>query len=269
MAKKTNDDEFDLDNGEFDNFDDFDSFDPEPPKDDRTPTTKVKDAVLEGAKDAVTDPKFVKNFVRSALPEGYGDAIELSSNIYGKTRSLYNEATQVIKPGLKDFARATKTLLPKVEKYIPASLAKKLKELGEDENEYRARTRKEEDEDTISGSLNEIFEAQSEQQAYTAQRQSAEASILDTKEEKRHTGVITLLQEIANLENRAAGFRDNIVYKYQRKSLELQYRSYFTQRDTHELLGASSKTVIENLAAIAKNTGLPEYVKQNTTEEGP
>ena len=49
MAKKTNDDEFDLDNGEFDNFDDFDSFDPEPPKDDRSPTTKVKDAVLEGA----------------------------------------------------------------------------------------------------------------------------------------------------------------------------------------------------------------------------
>jgi hypothetical protein len=26
--------------------------------------------------------------------------------------------------------------------------------------------------------------------------------------------------------------------------------------------------VIENLAAIAKNTGLPEYVKQNTSEEG-
>ena len=59
MAKKTNDDEFDLDNGEFDNFDDFDNFDPEPPKDDRTPTTKVKDAILEGAKDTVTDPKFV------------------------------------------------------------------------------------------------------------------------------------------------------------------------------------------------------------------
>lgn len=258
--------EFDFDNFDSFGFDDGD-FGVENPKDDRTPVTRATGIAISAGKYLATDKQFIRDAIRGALPKGYADAFDVTTEGAENARSLYNEAMGEIAPGVRDFKKATKALLPKVESIIPKKLAETLKNWSDDtyDSDYASQQRM--DQEEMHGNLANIFEAKAQQDEAIAKQESAERLILDRKAEKRSKNEITVLTGIQEYTAKLVGYQDQVLAKYQRKSLELQYLSYFSQRDLLATVKESNQAIVKNLVDITKNTGLPDYLKINLTED--
>lgn len=267
MVKKThNFDEFDFDDFDSFGFDDGD-FGVDSPKNDRTPVTRATGIAVSAAKQIVTDKQVLRDAVRGALPKGYLEAFDLADSAQENARSLYNEAMGEIAPGIRDFKKATKALLPKVETILPKKLAAKLASWSEDSEEYARYSKAQADREELSSSLTEIFDAKAQQDEAIAEQQTAESMLLDKKAANRHRTELSVLTGIQESTARLVGYQDQILAKYHRKSLELQYLQYFAQRDLLETTRESNQSILKNLVDITKNTGLPDYLKINLTED--
>lgn len=258
--------EFDFDNFDSFGFDDGD-FGVENPKDDRSPVTRATGIAVSAGKYLATDKQFIRDAIRGALPKGYSDAFDVATDGAENARSLYNEAMGEIAPGVRDFKKATKALLPKVETILPKKLAETLKNWSDDsfDSEYASQQRM--DQDDMHGNLTSIFEVKAQQDEAIAQQESVERLILDRKAEKRSRSEIQVLTGIQEYTAKLVGYQDQVLAKYQRKSLELQYLTYFSQRDLLSTVRESNQAIVKNLVDITKNTGLPDYLKINLTED--
>ena len=258
--------EFDFDNFDSFGFDDGD-FGVENPKDDRKPVTRATGIAVSAGKYLATDKQFIRDAIRGALPKGYSDAFDVASEGAENARSLYNEAMGEIAPGVRDFKKATKALLPKVETILPKKLAETLKNWSDDSFDADYASQQRMDQDEMHGNLTSIFEAKAEQDEAIAKQESAERLILDRKAEKRSRNEISVLTGIQEYTAKLVGYQDQVLAKYQRKSLELQYLSYFSQRDLLSTVRESNQAIVKNLVDITKNTSLPDYLKINLTED--
>jgi hypothetical protein len=263
MAKK---DDIDLDNDfDFDDFEDFDDFNVDPPKDDRNPIVKTGVAVIKGAAEGVASETFLREFTRAAMPPGYSEAFDLVSDVKNRTSSLYNEARTKLKPAIRDAKKAVNAVMPAAEKLLPKRLAEKIKAAVAPEKEFSNQQATAQDSE-ITGTLASIFDAQVQLAEADKNRQEAEAVIKDRRDSKRHEESVVVLQDIRDAAARLVGYQDNVLSKFQRKSLELQYRQFFATRDLLAVTQSTAKATIDELKAIAKNTGLPDYVKIHSSE---
>lgn len=273
MAKK---DKTDLDDLDIDNFDldDLD-FSLDPADDSRKPVTKVATGFLEGVKNDLMDGANLKRRLLDILPEGYGRASNLADEVSDTTQELYHTAATEMRPATRDFKRATERLMPKVEGKVPKSWSDRLKDWAKNRSkDDKARDLAADDIRTqeINQNLGRIFdaqlEAQAEMQASSQERQTAEQRLREYRGEKRHTSQISQLDAIREGVNRQVSYQDRVTARYQKKSLELQYRQFFALRDILKINTETSKTEIEHLQGIVKNTSLPEYRKIELTEAG-
>jgi hypothetical protein len=269
MAKKTPnviDDDFDLD--KFDDFD-FDIPDPTVP-DNRAPTTKVKAGFKEGAVNRVKSPGFLKEALKHAFPRSFGDAVDLSDAVTESARNLYDESVKEIKPTLLMAKKTVSKLVPNDAKILPKFVQDRLKL-------WKEETKDQENQEPSKDAVREAFLGQSLKDVFEAQEQMATMRQADQiGRENLRTGMQRVqFKSQLDAANRAAislkrldDYNTNIGLSYQKKSLELQYRQLFAAQD---ILEFSKQDVIrrnEFLAAIAKNTGLPEFVKLTNKEAG-
>lgn len=267
MAKK---DSFDLEDdgfGDFDNMDTWDDagFDFKPEKDDRSPSAKIVGSFKDGLVNHFKDPNTQKNLLKKALPPGYDKAIEVVDSGITEAKTLYDNAAKEIKPKLKELGRIV-TKSSTGSSILPKSLSDRLSDWLKDEETYKEESQKERQEKEISISLGEIFK---EQAADTEQQRKLdfnERRIKDQIDAKRFKSDTDILTAIRGGIERQVGFQDNVTYAYQKKSLELQYRQYFT---TAKLLEVSQKHFGFSEAAyekIVKNTYLPDFAKIHLNE---
>lgn len=241
--KVDDDDDMDLDEFDFDDLDDFDDFDAEP----RKPTTK--DLAKQVGKSAATTAAkdIAKQTAKDLIP---GD---FESNLYE----------------VKDFANHTKDLLQKSKEEITGSLSKVLpksiaEKLGLASNEQEARRASEQEarDAGIQNSLDSIFNKQ----------QNIEKKMEETKEVSREVNIESSKMAISKMQtdvmggmsndiSKLSGFFLNIGSEYFKKSLELQYKSYYLQMDILKTSNTYFKGFSEQFDRIVKNTGLPEHVK--------
>ncbi len=106
-------DDFDLDNLDMD-FPDASTFEAdlssEAKSDDRTPVSKAFGTLTYQAKERITNPSYIKDFILKALPSEYEDAFDLASNIKDTTVSEYNKSVSQIKPAIGRLARSADTI---------------------------------------------------------------------------------------------------------------------------------------------------------------
>lgn len=263
MAKK---DKFELDDFGFEKELDFENmdFDIKPPKDDRKPVTKAVHGAVKGAKDTAFSNQFVKRFIKNALPKGYGDAMEMAGEGLGEASKLYNSTAQEIKPTIKELKKVARRAIPKIEGKVPKGLAEKLKkwtaasEESASGQDYR--------ESGISSQLGEIFQEQMKAADASRQNDEVRDAIRENVAENRHKDIFEQLEGIRLSTVRLSQYQDKVTVKFQRKSLELQYRQYYVATDLLEEQKKANEQFKANLAEIVKNTGLPEYVKLQNSE---
>ena len=263
MAKK---DKFQLDDFGFEKELDFEKFDFDikEPKDDRKPVTRAASGVLKGAKDTAFSNQFVRRFIKDALPKGYGDAMEMAGEGLGEASKLYNSTAQEIKPTIKELKKVTRRAIPKIEGKVPKGLADKLKKWSEtSEDRVGAQDYRE---SGISAQLGEIFQEQMKEVDKARQDDEVRDAVKENIAQARHKDIFDQLEGIRLSTARLSQYQDKVNVKFQRKSLELQYRQYYVATDLLEEQKKANEQFKANLAEIVKNTALPEYVKLQNSE---
>lgn len=270
MAKKTKrTDSFnlddDLDFGEYD-FGDIDSqLSPEvKDKKSRSPATEVFKGTISGAKNRLKDPAFAGKIIKDSLPPNYeyvageaGKALDTMSN-------LYNEASREIKPQLQRLAGRVDKLVPADSRLLKKMTAKFKNIVGEP---YESSTGDPNlQEQAIVTGIAQVFGAQAASEQEAKARDAAEGKIKDQIETKRFKTNFGLLSGMNDSLTRMVSYQDKITLSYQKKSLELQYRSYFVQKELLDTTARSFKMFEKYYESINKNTALPEFVKIKGSE---
>lgn len=263
MAKKTTDYTVgDPGLDDFDNFDDFDDFDTlGGKKDDRKPVTRFASSFAEGAVKSVKSPSFFKNVLRNALPREYGEAMDDFEGALGKAGDLYNKTARSLEPSAAELRKIAKAMIPADAKWLPNSVKDWM-----NEKEIQKISEEAQRENDIDLELNAMFRANMAMDAKgrAEDRMRAAASHILTK--RTSAQQLAVLNSIREGVSRQVGYQDAINAKWQRKTLELQYRQYYIQRDTLQEIKLQGAKSLEALQSVIKNTGLPDAVKLHAKE---
>lgn len=266
MAKKENlktngkgfDDDLDLP--------DFD-FDLPQPKDDRKPVSKILGNVRKGFTSSFKDPAIIERGIRKGLPDGYGEALNVASDIKSTVKDLYDTAAKEIKPGLKEMTKAANKMLPESARRTKGLLDKINKwSSGDSYSSSSGDDAKSRQDFEIASSIDSIFKFQMENDVKRNEELDNRDKVSKGLDIMRHRDQMSMLNSMNIGITRLSQYQDKVTASWQKKSLELQYRSYFVQAEQLEESKRSNALMKTELASITKNTGLPEFVKLKTSE---
>lgn len=263
ISKLREKDPFDLDDDL--NFPD-DEFDIKEPKDDRKPVAKIVGTVKEATIDTFKDAGFLRKLLREAMPPVYGEVEDVSKEIVGGAKELYNSAVKEIKPSISALARATDKLIPETSKRTKSTLDRLKKWSSDEDRKYTSEDSEDIKEKNIAISLADIFKFQTQESIKKDTEDKAESKVQESLNIIRHRDQQSLFSGMNNNLSRLAQYQERITAAYQKKSLELQYRSYFTLSESLKESKSSNEIQKANLELIAKNTALPEFVKLRNSE---
>ena len=263
MAKK---DKLKLDNFDFDDGLDLPDFDFGGDKvpDNRKPTTKIKDSIIAGTKQSLSSASTYQKLMRHALPSEYGETYDSADRIGQNMRRIYNDAVKEVKPASADLARAMGTFVPESMKRTKKALDK-IEKWGTGEPELRSDPNKVR-EDGIAVELGKVFKTQFEEDLKDKAEQRSRRKVDDALGVIRHRDQMSMLNQMAIDMRRLSQYETTVTQAFQKKSLELQYRSYYVQADMLELQRKTTIAITSRLDSIAKNTGLPDFVKTRKSE---
>lgn len=260
MAKKTDLDDidswgdFDKEFGDFN----FDSNTIEPPKNKREAVTRTVKDIKKGFVSNIKDNKLKTAglLAKNSIPKSLSKEADIAFDLARDIKSEIDE-------GLKDFKKHSRTTLKTVENLLPNGKVKDLvsrikSKFGED-NTNKGPSKEQLEAELISGSINEALGAmQQQQQATEMIRQSIES--------KRAANTNNLLSHIYAETKFTRVFHAETTNKFYRKSLELQYKSLFIQKETLELQKAAFSGFQKQFEALISNTALPDILKSRNSE---
>lgn len=230
----------------------------------RKPADAIKKGIKSAVKNHVTSEQTLRRLVNKTLPKEYGAVFDT----YTDSRDNIKDAVQSVKDTMREpvneFAKA-------VSDKVPASFKRTRKFLDyvkENTESYKPSkfNQAKEDDRAITASLEQMFAAQDEARQYERSQEEAKRNVEKTEELIRFKGHTAALNIIARSTDLMAKNTIGITQNYQRKSLELQYRTVFGIRDTNEQLRVLIAQNRAQLDQIRHNTGLPETQKLQLSE---
>lgn len=226
----------------------------------RSPVTNVLiGAGTEVAAQAV-NPQLYKNILSRGLPETYGQITGTASEIVTSTNELYNQTVKELKPRLNK-------IFTNLDKLVPDNFRRtkdllKAAEAKTGELNYGGSGIGNQTESAVQSVLGDVFKVQVAQDKVQQIRDVARDEV-DRKRYNASTGIsLDMRKDISTL----AQYTVNVNQAWQRKSLELQVRTYF---ETKEYFSKSLEFLKSNQVqneALVKNTALPEYSKIQLSE---
>lgn len=245
------------------------NFDEAPPTNDRSPAMRIATGIKKGVVDSVVDDGFIRKAIKAVIPTKLDPIFSFVDEVSGNVGNLYNNTASELKPHLDEMKRTTNRLVGEFDSLIPAKLAESIKswtaetqkdDWGEDltAEQYR--------EQDMMRQLGNMFALQAETQTRQNREESVREQIRMSMQASAHRADQRQLDAIRIAVQSMQQYQSRIEVNYQRKSLELQYRSYGALVD---ILGEMKKTNGEQtklLQEIKKNAGLPDYAKLKESE---
>ena len=237
-------------------------------KDDRKPITKLKDSVVASTKDYVQDKGNIVNFMRTAMPEAYGEAFDMIREGNTEVQNLYNSVKSTVKPMVESTKGMVRTALPAAKGILPASLHKKIEDATKpsEESSYQGYSSQDSDDARLETLLADVFSANQELESQKEERDNYRSQLAEGVEQVRHNDVLSLINQIQKGVDAQTKYQDKITYNFQKKSLELQYRHFWATAEILKDQKESNKSILELLTAVQKNTALPDYAKLQNKE---
>lgn len=265
MKKKSDkqkvDNELDFDDmSEFD--DDLDFGDLNDVTNDRNPSSSgISKEMLKEAGTGFLDG-LVKKTAEKSLPESYSRNYSVAMDYADFTRETFDRNKTKIDRSLYRLGREVKKILPFQFNMLNNFLSK----YETDFEELKTQTEEQLRENSIQSNLDSIFNKNLEVQKAIEAKRSAEEEV--SKKEQLGFNKINLdvLTSIDTNVGTQTSFTLQISKEYYRKSLELQYKSYFIQADMLKTMRDYYKSYSIQFDNIVKNTGLPDFVKLKTSE---
>lgn len=265
MVKKTDDvkfDDVDLDEMDFGNIDgdmsDDMSFDM---KDDRDPITIAKESAKNTLNKQMFDTSWLRHLMGMALPKGYSLALNAYDDASNVVKDVYKENRSELTPYLQTLNRKISSANPTLKRFIPKFVLEALEEVDEESSSQSAGS----SDDPLSTnlkSMDELFKLQVMQNAEGRMKEAQNEIV----EKRRFATEFEVLQEMSRGIQRLVAYQDSILINYQRKHLEINYRQFDV---SSKLLASTVKYHDESsslLKQILKNSGLPDWVKMQSTE---
>lgn len=267
MAKKTRitiDDDYNFDQSL--DMPDFD-FGESKIKDNRSPTTKVISSIPKGAMNGIKESAFLKKTAKALLPEGFGQAIDMSDTLHKTVKNIYDDSAKEMKPALREAKRVLPKLIPSDSKVTPKWMKDKLKQWEKEHTPQSSSVGLDEQRDnTISTAFADIFKIQLESTQRQAIDQESRDRLKEGIEFSRHKSLYELGNKQALSTSRIEQYFYNVDLAHKKKSLELQFRNLFALRDIYTHMKESDAKRDEFYQNLVKNTGLPDYAKITSLE---
>ena len=208
-----------------------------------------------------------RRLILSALPEDYTRGMEAYDVVEDASREFIREARDDYDRTKRELRRTAKSALPLVKKYLPSSLSKRIEKFAttttsapSSHYDYRAA---------------EIEAAQSMMEVHNAttdERADEERRIERVEDELRSQIDLEVTNKIHNL---LAGIGNDTSFmrattasgvNYRKKMIELNYRQLFAMGDLIDVTRQHMERLVPATEAIMRNTALPDYAKETTTE---
>lgn len=245
----------------------FDSFgfgdDKQKGLDKRKPITKIAFGAAKGLAKGTVSEATVRNVLSKALPKGYSTSIELAYDARDSASELYHTAADEWRKMEPSARRLVQKIVPHSAKILPKRLQNKLKNFAEGGYVYSSENPDEAMIRRVLGELEGVSASEREQDR--AEDQTRE-SIRTQMEDKRHRTSLRVLASIDARLAQANAFNDQAFARFQKRSLEIQYRSYFVQRDLLKVQMAAAQDTRDALRALVHNTALPDVDKLTTSD---
>ncbi|MAP22088.1 MAG: hypothetical protein CL582_14250 [Alteromonadaceae bacterium] len=266
MANEDHD--LDLDDDLDDDLDlpDLDFDDPESDPSDRSPVDRASRGFADGIKQSAISRSTQKKLLDNALPKGYGSAYQGVTDAADAAEDLYDTAKDRLRPAAKDAKKIGRKVREKASPYIPKWLDDKLDSWTKEDPDDSRGEAYDPQENEIQTTLGEIFQTQQEQKAQDDVEEKTEKQTDRALEDARYLDNKSQLERIQEAIGRVVGYQEDIASKFQKKSLELQFRQYFVAKDQYSLLKEYAEESGQSLVDIRKNTALPEFLKMRGSE---
>lgn len=216
--------------------------------------TQAGEGVLEG---------LITKTAKVALPESYNNNYYEMMDYADFAKSTFQNNSSKVKNSVYKLGKEVKKILP----FQFKMLDKFLEDYESDNEQYRQESEEAMRDSSIQSNLGSIFDKQLEvQKAIEAKRDASDA--VETKERitTNRMSMEVLSSIDSNIANHTA-FTLQITKEYYRKSLELQYKTYYIQADMLKTMRDYYKGFSQQFENIQKNTGLPDYVKLTGSEQ--
>lgn len=263
MSDKKDIDEEDIDLDDLDGLeDDLDFGDMEDITGDRKPGVAgvAKELGKEGGKGLLSG--LVKGTAKKSLPSSYETNYQTAKDYAEWGKEIADESKGIVNKSAYGLGKEVKKLLPfkikSLDKYLENYETDNIRKAEASEEAMRA--------DSINATLGGIFDKQLETQKFL----QADAQAREETEHKREIVSTKMQTDVLHSIDKNTGdmsaFTLQISKEYYRKSLELQFKTYYVQADLLKHSKDYFKGFSLQLDNVVKNTGLPDFVKLKNTE---
>lgn len=220
----------------------------------------AKELGKEAAKGA--SESLIKKTAAKALPAEYEASYYDVMDYADLAKSTFDENKEKVNKSVYKLGKEVKKILPFQIKALDSYLEDK-------ESEYEQLRQESEEtlrDNSIQSSIGSIFDKQLEiQKAYEARSEAKET--VESKErivsQKLNYDILASIDSAVNTQS---AFTIQVSKEYYRKSLELQFKSFYIQSDMLKTIRDYYKGFSIQFENISKNTGLPDFVKLKSTE---
>lgn len=243
--------------------DDIDFGELEDLDDDRSANTKLgiaKELTKEAGKGFLTG--LAKKTAEKALPDSYNNNYGTALDYADFAKETFDVHKNKINKSIYRLGKEVKKILP----FQSRMLDKFLERYETDFDEFKSQTEEQMRDAGIASNLGSIFDKQLEVQKAFEVKRSAETDVDRKQQLSMGKANLDTLTSIDNNLSTQTAFTLQVSKEYFRKSLELQYKSYYIQADMLKTIRDYYKGFSLQFDNIIKNTGLPDFVKLNTSE---
>lgn len=249
-------------------------------------TTSFKRGFLEQTKTR----NLISAFARTSLPEGYATAARFIEDVPATLRQIggdiesthYNDLAVLTsfaqknlprikgKTSEKLYATINDRLRENREKY--AIMREANRDPAQAQAEYKANAEDAELQELLDGNGDrtqlDIALAMDENADARFIAEAQERSVRDTVNKDRFDIMSRALGTIVNTQQKQVAFQDQITYRYQRRGLELQFRTLMTLRDIRKLSDAQMKMQEQAYKIMINNSAIPDHLKSTKSAKG-
>lgn len=267
-----------LDLGEFDDI--FGPMDSESPK--MGPLGQFYSGLKDSLQGRFKTKDVVRNFLRSAAPDGITNVMGFADEAMAATRDIKDSLERTNAADLQYIAKRARQLLPSLKDTLPegtyndinSGLENKIEEYDytiqsqRDQTSIRRARQEQEADNQVKEAIDNIAltdrlnHNRSEHAAdHRFNQERAENSIRDVLTTKRFDFMAKSMGLAVDGIQRIAGYKEQVEYGFQRKGLELQFRSYLGIKELVKLSEAHLEFNARAYNALVRNTGIPDHQK--------
>lgn len=258
----------------------------------KSPVAEFMAGFKDGVIDVNKNKSLLRAFITNGVPKGYDrlfgvydqfkdGATSLKDHLEktnpGDLQYLFKKAEGLVN---SNKGRLSQNSYDKINNVLSSKVDQYKYQIEANQNQARLaiRRQKAEDEQTIKDGLGEdlrgaidqgtvvqrsLFNKGQENDQRRWDIDRIERGLRDQIDNQHQQKVARGLAQAVDSLTRLAGYNEQVNYDFQRKGLELQFRSYMALRDLTKMQEASLEMQNKAFQALVRNTGLPDHLKSS------